>query len=731
MRVFIFAFFFFFCFSLHSYAQLRLNEFMSLNESAFADNQNNYTDWIELYNTNTDSLLLLDYYLSDDSDNLYKWQLPNQSLQTKEHLIIYASGLDLDLHANFKISSQGESLYLSNKANGIVDSLPAVNLAKNQAFGRFPDGSENLGKLKSSTPNTLNDSIELEFNALRFSHASGFYENPFELSIEPLSYTAQIYYTINGAEPTLTDIKYLSPIEINDLSDKENTISEIPTSDNWKRPKTKVFKGHIIKVAAFKDGQLVSKVYTQSYFVSPKMMQRYTFPIVSLSTAPENLFDDEIGVYVKGHNTNYSERGREWERIAQFEYFDTSGKRLVNQKVGLRTNGNKGRTLAQKSLLIYARSSYGNKRLNYPFYTNKDSDSFKRIIIRSASSNDWKNTMFKNELAQRIVIDMNIEHPASQEVIVFINGEYWGIQHLNERTDEYFIEDYFDEDNIDLLSLNAQDEEGSNIDFLNLKGYIETNDLSQNIHYQYVSEHIDIDNIIDYYCAQLFFSNTDWPHNNVKYWKAQNHGKWRWLFFDCDECMNYEYYDLMSDLVNAQNSNQDFPEWSTFVIRNLLKNKGFKLSFRQRFEELLTTTFNTTNLIQHIQDMENLYAPEINEHCMRWSSPDNINDWHEAVKSLYSFATLRPQIMREQLKGYFGVPFNLFPNPASKLLSIDVLSDENEVESIHILNNLGHSVYKQNGVWNNPLTLPLLQKGFYIVRVRFTDYMYSEQLIVH
>ena len=76
--------------------------------------------------------------------------------------------------------------------------------------------------------------------------------------------------------------------------------------------------------------------------------------------------------------------------------------------------------------------------------------------------------------------------------------------------------------------------------------------MSLNEHYDYISSHIDIDNIIDYYCAQLFLANTDWPHNNVKYWKAQDGGKWRWLFFDCDECMSYEYYNLMADLINEQ-----------------------------------------------------------------------------------------------------------------------------------------------------------------------------------
>ena len=73
--------------------------------------------------------------------------------------------------------------------------------------------------------------------------------------------------------------------------------------------------------------------------------------------------------------------------------------------------------------------------------------------------------------------------------------------------------------------------------------------------------------------------------------------------FDCDECMSYEYYNLMADLINEKNSSQDFDEWSVFIIRQLLRNNSFREQFRQRFEVLLSSTFSTPNLIQHIKEM--------------------------------------------------------------------------------------------------------------------------------
>ena len=718
------------CWSIMTNAQLHINEMMSLNNSAWATEQNTYPDWIELYNSSSDSILLSDYFLSDDRQDFFLWQLPNHYIQGFGFFSVYASGLDLERDCNFKISSQGEALFLSHKTKGLVDSLAAVTLDENQSFGRYPDGADRMGKLYTSTPQSSNDSIQIEFSALTFSHTSGFYNNLISLRINATNTAAEIYYTTDGSEPTLADLKYSSALQLNDLWTEDNIISEIPTADSWQRPQGKVFKGHIIKSAAFKNGQRISSVYTHSFFVNPQMESKYSFPIVSLSTDPNNLFDSERGIYVKGQNTNYSQRGRSWERQATFEYFDLEGKRQVNQTVGIRTNGNISRTFPQKSLLLYARGSYGKSRLKHSFFEGKEMDSFKRIILRCASSNDWKNTMFKNELAQRIVIDMNLEHPGTQEIIVFINGEYWGIHHLNERTDEHFISDYFDIDNINLLTHDAQVEEGDNLDFLNIKSYMIANDMSQEEHYEYIRARVDIDNIIDYYCAQLFLANTDWPHNNVKYWKAQDGGKWRWLFFDCDECMSYEYYNLMSDLINEKNTHQDFDEWSVFIIRQLLRNNSFREQFRQRFEVLLSSAFSTPNLIQHIKEMESLYKAEVLEHQQRWNVPDNSKAWLEAVESLYAFASIRPHVMRQLLTDYLGKPFRLYPNPSDNYVHIDVHSDV-QMESITILNAMGQSVYTHNGLWSNPIDISYLATGMYVVQVRFEERLYKERLMVN
>ena len=150
---------------------------------------------------------------------------------------------------------------------------------------------------------------------------------------------------------------------------------------------------------------------------------------------------------------------------------------------------------------------------------DKPTTEFKRLILRSASSNDWKNTLFKNELAQELTSNLNLCHLANIPVIVFINGEYWGIHHLSERVDEHYLNEYYgvNKDSINLLSNNGIVEQGDATDFTELINYINTHSLVENTHYNYVAEQLDINNFIDYNISQIFLSNTDWPNNNVKF----------------------------------------------------------------------------------------------------------------------------------------------------------------------------------------------------------------------
>lgn len=121
---------------------LVINELMASNDSAIADQDGEYDDWIELYNNSSTAIELDDHYLSDEGDNLDKWTFPDTTIEARSYLIIWADedGSQNGLHANFKLSSKGESLYLSNAQNTLLDNVSFTAQETDKSYGRSPNG---------------------------------------------------------------------------------------------------------------------------------------------------------------------------------------------------------------------------------------------------------------------------------------------------------------------------------------------------------------------------------------------------------------------------------------------------------------------------------------------------------------------------------------------------------------------------------------------------------------
>ena len=131
---------------------LVINEFMASNDATEADQDGEYDDWIELYNNGTTSIDLEGYYLSDDAADLTQWAFPaGTSIASNGYLIVWADNDELQegLHANFKLSSAAESVFLVNAANEIVDEISYVDQTTDVSFGRFPNGT---GNFQTMTP---------------------------------------------------------------------------------------------------------------------------------------------------------------------------------------------------------------------------------------------------------------------------------------------------------------------------------------------------------------------------------------------------------------------------------------------------------------------------------------------------------------------------------------------------------------------------------------------------
>ena len=227
-----------------------------------------------------------------------------------------------------------------------------------------------------SRPETLYKATELGSGNISFSHPSGFYEEPFYLKIKAPS--KEVYYTLDGSEPTRDSLRYKGPIYIGDATENENVLSlgEDISAESVTYPQEKVDKCTVIRVRYY-DRLGGSEMTAGSYFVGFSQKPGYEgCHVVSLITDPAGLMDPETGIYVKGDSYtgddwsgNYYNRGMDWEREASFQYFDEAGVLRAASACGIRIKGNWSRRLPQKSLNLFARKQYsGLKEFRYDFW---------------------------------------------------------------------------------------------------------------------------------------------------------------------------------------------------------------------------------------------------------------------------------------------------------------------------------------------------------------------------
>jgi hypothetical protein len=143
-----------------------ISEFMASNSSAWADNDGEFSDWIELRNTGNQPVNLNGWHLTDDAANLTKWELPAVELSAGGHLLIYASDKDRanpaqPLHANFRLSAAGEYLGLVRPDGRTVEFAYAPTFPPQRtdiSYGLATDGITR-GFFASPTPGQPNGNV--------------------------------------------------------------------------------------------------------------------------------------------------------------------------------------------------------------------------------------------------------------------------------------------------------------------------------------------------------------------------------------------------------------------------------------------------------------------------------------------------------------------------------------------------------------------------------------------
>lgn len=630
------------------------------NGTDFADERGGYRDWIELYNTNNTAIALGGLYLTDDIDNLTKWQIASSTpIPANGFLTIFADGAPHrgGLHADFQLSGSGETLALVQAINNelvIIDSLTYGNVPFKTSFGRYPDASDNIELFGVPSPEASNDNTLAWLPKPDISLDHGVFTTAQEVTLSHIDPSVTIYYTTNGSYP-------------DDDEEMYNGESII------------VNKTQSVRAVAYKDGHAPSQVRTRNYMFDPSNKM----PMVMITTDPDNLFSDETGIYVIGTNgiqygnckenppANY---WQPWERPVTISMFESTGEEAFTADMGIQISGNCSRRYALKSFNLYFRNNrYGDKDLGYQLFPERDFKKYKRLRLRS-SGQDYRSTRMRDGTNQEILSGItDVEYQSYRPAVVYINGEYWGIMNFRNLYGGDYFDNFFDvkEENLDLVRtprLSNIVKEGSDAHYNELFSFVTQNGLSDPANYEYFTTQLDINNFLDYWISMTYMSSGDWPANNVQVWRPRTpDGKWRYMYVDTDATTNHygddsttgHTYDTFSEILNENASGWPFDARSTLFLRNLLENEVFYNEFVQRASSIAQIVISEERALSFVDKNAAFIDGDVGPSVERWAFDneylENYEDWAKNITKYRRFFIERPAYFFEHMENNLGL----------------------------------------------------------------------------
>ena len=507
------------------------------------------------------------------------------------------------------------------------------------------------------------------------SKKSGFYDEEFYLNIYAPS--DEIYYTLDGSEPTKKSSRYEESLLIYDASKNENTNSMrtdfsalfFKSNTEYVVPDYLIDKCTILKVAYYDQNGQRSKTEERVYFIGYGDKSGYSdVNIISITADPRDLFSSDRGIYVLGDSfeeyknttdyeqiqeylwgANYKHSGREWERNAHIQVFNAERELVLSQNVGLRIQGGVSRAFYPKSLNLYARDVYGSNQMQYDFF---GTGYYPQRVTLSSGGNDYYGKI-RDRIGAELTEACNFSTMNYIPYVLFLNGEYWGFYYLTEKYDENYIEHYYniDKDNVVIIkqrSLEAGKPEDYEF-YEEMVEFIESADMTVDENYEKACSMIDVESFIDYYAAEIYMArNADWPSANFALWrsgktsqKPYEDGKWRWMLFDVNTSA------LHSDLEEHDTLAYVIEECSLFA--NLSENENFRNAFANKLREMRDNYFTLEKVEAKLGAYELLMRDPMENHFQRFFGRDNERFLHES-RQVWAFACLRGEHIEDMLE---------------------------------------------------------------------------------
>ncbi len=596
-----------------------ITEVMAANTSTVSDDQGGYSDWLELHNPTDSPISLAGYTLTDDPATPDKWRLPVTTLAPEAFLVVWASGdnrvTSAGWHTNFRLNVGGEYVGLFGPDGQVVDAVTFEKQETDVSLGRLGTVSDRWVAFPIPTPwtaNTTRPQAAADALPVLLRPGSGRFVAPVTVRLETPVGRATVYYTLDGADPTLGGQAYTAPLEIAETT--------------------------VLRAVALRDGAPVSAVTTATYLVG----EGTGLPVVSLVTEPAHLWDVTTGIYV-----NAEARGRAWERPVTVEWLSPKGELGFSVGAGLRIHGNISRRTSKQSFRLYFRGEYGPRELAYPLFGTAPGQRYGRLVLRAGANDSWschegpscsfgEVVYVRDQVVRELHGAMGQVAARGRWVEVYLNGDYWGLYNLTERINESFLATHFDHDYWDLL----RNEE--HITWDAFVDWITSADLSAAAQYEQAVQQLDIENFTSFIILELWAGDTDWGGGNWYVARRQYGTDARWRLFVWDAEMTFgliygidatEDFSLSQVVINSGAHGPLIP-----ILASLLASPQYQAYFTAQIERHLAGALATESVRSRLATLVAELRPAIAAEAARWL-PDRepavlVAQWEAAMQRI-------------------------------------------------------------------------------------------------
>ncbi len=554
-------------------------------------------DWVELKNVSASDIDLGDYCLTDNPDKSEKLQPLSGILGPGAFTVIPCE--------KFGLSQSADTVYLCRSGGALCDWAFLHDIPSGGSYGRKA-GQNGYFYFVSATPGAENaKSWRMVARAPQADTAPGVYDEADSLTVTLSG--SNIRYTTDGSTPTASSPVYTGPITVTETA--------------------------VIRAACFPEGQLPGKDLVLSYF----LRENSSLPIASLVTDSVNLFGPQ-GIYSNHENA----WAQDWEREASLSLFEEDGSFTVD--CGIQIHGRTSRRVSEKrSLKVKFRGRYDGD-LNYDVFGDGKVTEFSSLLLRGSTEDTYTSYM-RDELFADMAMDFT-DVPAQnyRYVSLYINGQYWGIYSIREHHSEDYFASHYGVDPDTVQVFNGEYRYPGT--FSDLLTYAENHYLGDPAAWEYIRQHLDVNEMIDWLILEIWGGDFD-VYENVRFYSSPEYEDNRVLYGLVDMDLTMMWHDTFA--VGFER----WPQLHAVIPRGLLSNAEFKDAFLTRLGYLLQNEMSDAAIQQRIDSLRAIVEPESSRDLQRWSKSGDL--FVIQMANLRDFTDGRARELVGAARGYFAL----------------------------------------------------------------------------